>query len=110
MPHLVHAFAANLSVFVASKSAPKRVSTAVRDTRLPPAPPALPVAPLHPRPDKSPVVVRKKISQKWCWLAELLNAQGCRGSDNEREMYLGVGVLECDYEQVSQVTCKDHVE
>ena len=47
VPHLVHAFEANPSVFKprksAPKSAPKRASTAVRDSVLPRPPPALPV-------------------------------------------------------------------
>ena len=59
VPHLVHAFEANPSVFKPRKSAPKRASTAVRDSVLPPPPPALPVAPLHPRQVRSAVVVRK---------------------------------------------------
>ena len=49
VPHLVHAFEANPLVFKSPKSAPKRASTAVRDSVLPPPPPALPVVPLHPR-------------------------------------------------------------
>ena len=59
VPHLVHAFEANPSVFKARKSAPMRASTAVRDSVLPPPPPALPVAPLHPPQVRSAVVVRK---------------------------------------------------
>ena len=62
VPHLVHAFEANPSVFKPRKSAPKRASTAVRDSVLPPPPPALPVAPLHPRQVRSAVVVRKQNS------------------------------------------------
>jgi len=60
VPHLVHAFEANSSVFKAHKSAPKRASTAVRGSHLPPSPPALPIAPLHPRPVKSAVVLHKR--------------------------------------------------
>jgi len=56
VPHLVHAFEANPSVFKPRKSAPKRASTAVRDSVLPPPPPALPVAPRHPRQVRSAVV------------------------------------------------------
>jgi len=59
VPHLVHAFEANPSVFKPRKSAPKRASTAVRDSVLPPPPPALPVAPRHSRQVRSAVVVRK---------------------------------------------------
>jgi len=59
VPHLVHAFEANPSAFKPRKSAPKRASTAVRDSVLPPPPPSLPVAPLHPRQVLSAVVVRK---------------------------------------------------
>ena len=42
VPHLVHAFEANPSVFKARKSAPMRASTAVRDSVLPPPPRPLP--------------------------------------------------------------------
>jgi len=59
VPHLVHAFETNPLVFKPRKSAPKRASTAVRDSVLPPPPPTLPVAPLHPRQVRSSVVVRK---------------------------------------------------
>ena len=59
VPHLVHAFEANPSVFKSRKSAPKRASTVVRDSVLPPPPPALPVAPLHPCQVWSAVVVWK---------------------------------------------------
>jgi len=59
VPHLVHAFEANPSVFKPRKSAPKRASTAVRDSALQPPLPALLVAPLHPRQVRSAVVVRK---------------------------------------------------
>ena len=59
VPHLVHTVEANPSVFKPRKSAPRRVSTPVRDSVLPPPPPALPVAPLHPRQVRSAVVVRK---------------------------------------------------
>jgi len=61
VPHLVHAFEANLSVFITRKSAPKRASTAVRDATLPPPPLALPNDPLNPRPIKSAVVLKKRI-------------------------------------------------
>ena len=56
---MVHEFEANPSVFKPRKSAPKRASTAVRDSVLPPPPPALPVAPLHPRQVWSAMVVGK---------------------------------------------------
>ena len=59
VPHLVHAFEANPSVFKPRKRAPKRACTAVRDSVLPPPPPALPVAPRHPRQVRSSVVVRE---------------------------------------------------
>jgi len=58
-PDLTHAFEAIPSVFKPRKSAPKRASTAVRDSVLQPPPPALPVAPLHPRQVWSAVVVGK---------------------------------------------------
>ena len=60
VPHLVHAFEANPSVFITRKIAPKRASTAVRDVTLPPPPPALPNDPLHPRLIKSAVVLKNK--------------------------------------------------
>ena len=60
VPHLVHAFEANPSVFTARKSAPKRASTAVKDATLPPPPPALPHDARHPRPIKSAVVLKKR--------------------------------------------------
>ena len=62
VPHLVHAFEANPSVFITRKSAPKRASTAVRDATLPPPPLAFPNDPLNPRPIKSVVVLKKKNS------------------------------------------------
>jgi len=60
VPHLVHAFEANPSVFITRKSATKRTSTAVRDATLPPPPPALPNDPLNPRPIRSALVLKKK--------------------------------------------------
>jgi len=60
VPHLVHAFEANPSVFTTRKSAPKRASTAVKDATLPPPPPALPHDARHPRPIKSAVVLKKR--------------------------------------------------
>ena len=59
VPHFIHAFEANPSVFKSPKRAPKRACTAVRDIVLPPPPPALPVAPRHPRQVRSSVVVGK---------------------------------------------------
>jgi len=60
VPHLVHAFEANPSVFITRKIAPKRASMAVRDVTLPPPPPALPSDLLNPRPVKSAVVLEEK--------------------------------------------------
>ena len=57
VPHLIHAFEANPSVFITRKSAPKRASTAVRDAMLPPL--ALPSDPLNARPVESAVVFKK---------------------------------------------------
>ena len=107
VPHLVHAFEASPSMSVARKSASKQVSTSVRDARLTPPPPVLPITPLH---LKAQWFFEKKIRMGWCWLDELPCAQGRRELVNERTKLGGVNVLEFDYKQVSQVTCRNHVE
>jgi len=59
--HLIHAFEADPSVFKPRKSAPKRASTAVRDSMLPPPSPALPVANYQPRHMRRVVIGRSQI-------------------------------------------------
>ena len=82
VPHLVHAFEANPSVFITRKSAPKCASTAVRDTTLPPPPPALPNDPLNPRPIKSAVVLEKKNSVSIMWTRQATLHSGAKDVGN----------------------------
>jgi len=82
VPHLVHAFEVNPSVFITRKSAPKRASTAVRDESFPPPPPALPNDPLNPRPIKSAVVLEKKNSVSIMWTRQATLHSGAKDVGN----------------------------